>query len=767
MLLAGDRSKAPRRTAASPADRRDVPTWLYAFGAVAGIGLLGMVVTLVVPAGRITDVLLALLDDPAIAFAVVALLFARSRSQGMARRVWGLFALGAAAWLAGEVLFEVRDALGHGSDVSIADVFYLLFYPPVMAGLLLLGRGDRRVRHAGQSLDAVIVMAAAALLLWVLVRTSLLSASGSPTTQIVNVAYVVLDLGLLWLLVLPALRSDVPWTRTRTLIAWAFAGILLADTVWISTDTELYGLLASTSLLMLGIAAADDPRLIGAEPETRRRRRLAAESAVVASGAFAIGLLDWMAIGGGMPVDLVLGVTVLLALVLARLLLGISTEERLLSASEERASTDPLTGLLNHGSFNEHLDREIHRAQRAETPLSLLLVDLDHLKAVNDLAGHRAGDRVIRQLADLLRRMSRETDLVCRIGGDEMAVIAPATDPVQAGELAERLVRAARTLHIDGLGEPSRLTVSIGVAGFPATAVDKPGLVEHADDALYGAKNAGRDRWHEYVPDAIGPDAALQLARTRARLAARESDFRAVFTHALEPMMIADEQTTILDVNEAAIRLGGATREAIVGRRLSDFIVPDDRPILTAALRRLDSFAHDEGELHALLPDGRATLIEFSASRFSPERFLVGLRDIGERTQAQHELALSESRFRALFDGANDAIFITDDDGRVLDANPAASRLSERSRPELLGVLVADLVAPEERDDTDVALETLQRERTLTGTGTFVDGAGRRRTLEWSSVADFVPGQHLSLVRDITQRGEPTTAVQTGRARSR
>ena len=620
----------------------------------------------------------------------------------------------------------------------------------------------------GQSLDAVIVMVAAALLLWVLVRTTLLSATGDITTQIVNVAYVVLDLGLLWLLILPALRSDVPWTRTRTLIAWAFAGILFADTVWITTDTELYGLLASTSLLVLGIAAARDPRLLGIEPEARPRRRLAAELAVVASGAFAVGLLDWMAIEGGMPVDLVLGVSGLLGLVLARLLLGISTEGRLLSASEERASTDPLTGLLNHGSFNEQLDREIHRARRAETPLSLLLVDLDHLKAVNDLAGHRAGDRVIRQLADLLRKMSRETDLVCRIGGDEMAVIAPATDPVQAGELAERLVRAARTLHIDGLGEPARLSLSVGVAGFPTTAVDKPELVEHADQALYDAKNAGRDRWQEYVPDALGPDAALQLERTRARLAARESDFRAVFTHALEPMVIADDRTTILDVNEAAVRLGGATREAIVGRRLSDFVAPDERQTVTAALARLDAFAHDEGELHVLLPGGRATLIEFSASRFSPQRFLVGLRDIGDRTQAQHELAVSESRFRALFDGANDAIFITDDDGRVLDANPAASRLSERSRPELLGALITDLVAPDERAVADVARETLQREGTLTAAGTFVDGAGRRRTVEWSSVADFVPGQHLSLVRDITQRGDPAAAAgHAGRAPSR
>lgn len=767
MLLAGDPTTAPPQTAASALGVRVVPTWLYAFGAVAGLGLLGMVVTFALPAGRFSDVLLTVLDDLATAFVVVALLFARSRSRGMARKVWGLFALGVAAWLAGELLFEIRDALGYGSDVSIADVFYLLFYLPVIAGLLLLGRGDRPVRRSGQSLDAVIVMAAAALLLWVLVRTSLLSATGSVTTQIVNVAYVVLDLGLLWLLILPALRSDVPWTRTRTLIAWAFAGILFADTVWITTDTELYGLLASTSLLLLGIAATRDPRLTGAEPHTRRRRRLAAELAVVASGAFAVGLLDWMAIDGGVPVDLVAGVTVLLGLVLARLLLGIATEERLLSASEERASTDPLTGLLNHGSFNEHLDREIHRARRAETPLSLLLVDLDHLKAVNDLAGHRAGDRVIRQLADLLRQVSRETDLVCRVGGDEMAVIAPATDPVQAGELAERMVRAARTLHIDGLGEPWRLSLSIGVAGFPTTAVDKPELIEHADEALYQAKNEGRDRWQAYVPDAFGPDAALQRARTRARLASRESDFRAVFTHAFEPMVIADDRTTILDVNEAAVQLGGATREAIVGRRLADFVAPDERQTLTAALARLDFFSHDEGELHVLLPGGRATLIEFSASRFSPERFLVGLRDIGERTQAQHELAVSESRFRALFDGANDAVFITDDDGRVLDANPAASRLSERSRPELLGALIADLVAPDERDVADVALETLQRERTLTATGSFVDGAGRQRTVEWSSVADFVPGQHLSLVRDITQRSEPTAPGQAGRARPR
>jgi len=492
-----------RTAAASPAEAGGrIPLWLILLGVAAALCVVAMAITLLLPAGRATAVLETVLDDPAIAFAVAALLFARSRSRSRTRTVWGLLAAGVACWLAGELIFDVRELLGASSDASVADVFYLLYYVPVMAGMYLLGRRDRRAHGAGQSLDVPIIMAGTGLLLWAVVRQSAITATGSLTTQALDVAYVALDLGLLWLLILPLVRSDTPWTRARVLMAGGLFGILLADTVWVAVHSGLYGLIASSSMLLLGVAALHHPRLVENDVAPGTRHRTLAELAVVVAGVASLLMLDWLALNDGLRLDLVLGASAVLALVLARLRFTIVTNERLLRASERRASTDPLSGLLNHGSFHEHLDRELARAGREREPLTLLFVDLDHLKSVNDLAGHRAGDRVIVQLAELLRTTCRETDLVCRTGGDEMAVIAPATDLAQAGELARRLLQAAHGIRVETLSAEAQLSLSIGASVFPHPATTKVELIEQADAALYEAKRRGRDRWCGFDPRA-------------------------------------------------------------------------------------------------------------------------------------------------------------------------------------------------------------------------------------------------------------------------
>lgn len=734
---------------------RDVPRWLKLFGAFAVLCLAAFAFALLLPAGRFTELLLAVLDDPAIAFAVAALLVARSRSRGGMRRVWGLFAAGTAAWLVGEALFEVREALGAGNETSIADVFYLLFYPPVMAGLYLIGREDRRTRQPGWPLDVVIVMGGMALLLWTLVRQTSLDAAGGVTTQVVDIAYVALGLGLLWLLVLPVLHTELRWTRSRTLVGWAFAGTVVADTIWVLTPTEAYGLIASSSLALLGFAAARDPALRPAEPDlaTARRRHLIGELAVVGVGAFAGGVVTWLTIRDGASPDLVLGAAALLALVLARLAVSISATDRLLRASDRRASTDPLTGLLNHGSFREHLAREAARAERSDTPLALLYVDLDHLKAVNDLGGHREGDRVLIDLAELVSATCRRTDLVCRVGGDELAVIAPATTMAQAAELAERLVTAAHDVRVAAFGDHGRMSLSLGASVFPDPADDIATLLAQADAALYAAKQAGRDRWRtfdELADDEIAPE--LQLDRTRAKLAARDADFRAVFTYALEPMIITDHAPRILHANDAAARLAGVPGDALIGRDLREFVAPADSSELARIRASVARSSRKGGTIAAVLPSGREALIEFTAARFAPGRTLVALRDITERTAAMNALARSESRFRGLFDGAPDAMLVTDDAGVILDGNPAAARLTGRPRAELRGMLLRDLGRDADRERIDQVTAELRRDHALADTYAFVNHDGETRLVEYASVPDFVPGEHLSIVRDVTER---------------
>ena len=157
-------------------------------------------------------------------------------------------------------------------------------------------------------------------------------------------------------------------------------------------------------------------------------------------------------------------------------------------ALAELARTDALTGLRNQRLFEERLEAEAARAARYGEPLSLLLFDLDGLKAVNDRHGHAAGDAVLRAVADALRQGARQTDLAARVGGDEFALIAPSTDRHAAVALGERI----RSLVAGQGGHDA--TVSVGIACTGRGRQPHAFLREVADTALYEAKRQGRNR---------------------------------------------------------------------------------------------------------------------------------------------------------------------------------------------------------------------------------------------------------------------------------
>ncbi|MCB9616311.1 MAG: GGDEF domain-containing protein [Sandaracinus sp.] len=156
---------------------------------------------------------------------------------------------------------------------------------------------------------------------------------------------------------------------------------------------------------------------------------------------------------------------------------------------ERLGRTDALTGLANRVVFFERLAAEVERAQRHTLPLSVLVIDVDHFKAVNDRHGHLAGDAALRALAARLAREGRASDLLARYGGEELTMVLPHTDTEGAKVVAERLRRAAHEIHV---GERP-LTVSIGVAQ-RRDSESHDALLGRADDALYDAKRAGRDR---------------------------------------------------------------------------------------------------------------------------------------------------------------------------------------------------------------------------------------------------------------------------------
>jgi len=163
---------------------------------------------------------------------------------------------------------------------------------------------------------------------------------------------------------------------------------------------------------------------------------------------------------------------------------------------ERQAVTDELTGLANLRAFHSILEGEIERARRFNTPLALVMLDLDNFKLINDEYGHQQGDEVLAGVADVLRDFSRDIDAPARYGGEELAVVLPQTDAEGAAQLAERIREAVDRLQVprvDGEGM-LRLQASFGVAALPESAPDREGLIAAADAALYRAKRAGRNR---------------------------------------------------------------------------------------------------------------------------------------------------------------------------------------------------------------------------------------------------------------------------------
>ncbi len=179
----------------------------------------------------------------------------------------------------------------------------------------------------------------------------------------------------------------------------------------------------------------------------------------------------------------------------------------------EAAATDPLTGLANERVFNERLLAESSRAERHGHPLSLVLLDLDHFKTVNDLHGQQAGDRVLVEVGRLLLSMSREEDLVARIGGEQFGLLLPDTDEFGGYQVAERARRAVAETTFEGAG---RLTLSGGICSHERAG--RPhNLVRLAKGALYWAKANGRDACFIYTPEVVEALTAEERAETMAR----------------------------------------------------------------------------------------------------------------------------------------------------------------------------------------------------------------------------------------------------------
>jgi diguanylate cyclase (GGDEF)-like protein len=195
------------------------------------------------------------------------------------------------------------------------------------------------------------------------------------------------------------------------------------------------------------------------------------------------------------------------------------------------ALTDPLTGLGNHRSFQERLQRELAKARSRDIPLTLCLIDIDDLKRINDLFGHPVGDSVLAQVGARLRQNGE----AFRLGGDEFALLLPARSATEALPVAQTVIERIAALELQEIGS---VTASAGVSTFPFQAFDRDELIRLADSALYWAKEHGKNRVHVYRPDVLelaelrrlahGPDRAARF-RAAASLA-KAVDARDTYT---------------------------------------------------------------------------------------------------------------------------------------------------------------------------------------------------------------------------------------------
>ncbi|MFZ5817110.1 MAG: GGDEF domain-containing protein [Bacillota bacterium] len=208
----------------------------------------------------------------------------------------------------------------------------------------------------------------------------------------------------------------------------------------------------------------------------------------------------------------------ILGVILLVVSLGGVASYKFASTFEKSAVTDGLMGIYNHKYFKQRLEEEVAKARRYRQQTSLVLFDIDFFKRVNDTYGHATGDLVLKLMAKWVTGMSRNTDVVCRYGGEEIAVILPHTGLAGAQEFAERLRLKVSEQVVEDPEEDAkfRVTVSVGVAQWEQ-GMEMMDLMKAADAALYHSKNTGRNRVTLYHPELLPAPAEMASKPERTK----------------------------------------------------------------------------------------------------------------------------------------------------------------------------------------------------------------------------------------------------------
>jgi len=442
-----------------------------------------------------------------------------------------LLGLGVLGYAVGQIIWTYYEEILHQPPFpSWADAGYLAAYPFLCGGLLLLPRRPLpsavRLRVL---LDGVMMMTGVVAFSWYFVLgPTMLHGNETLLGQLVGAAYPFCDLVLFFCLLLLWGRAQERALRpVVVLFSLGLGCILVIDTAF--AYGNLHGTYATGGVVDVGwplgymlIALATRAArqalahavragqtaqaLTASAPAPPLWRALLPYAFLPAVGALVVStghLRDATPLERGVWIGAgVLGAVVVLRQVVAlletrQLYRQVEERNQALAAANARlemlASTDPLTGLLNHRAFHARLDEEIARAGRSGRPLALLLVDLDDFRTINNTYGHQAGDRALVAIAAALRGSLRAGDSAGRYGGDEFAAILPEADVPEALAVAERARAAVAGIALPAGDATIDATTSLGVAVLPRHARTRDALIAAADQAAYAAKDAGKD----------------------------------------------------------------------------------------------------------------------------------------------------------------------------------------------------------------------------------------------------------------------------------
>jgi diguanylate cyclase len=473
--------------------------WVRYLAAVHVVGA----ICLLAPASVVTELLLARGIGLS---AVVAVVVGVSRNRPALRLPWLLFAIGIGSFLTADVCaYLMEEVLGLDLPFpSFADGFSLAMYPLLMAGMVLLTRQLLGARDWASVLDAAIISTGMLVLSWVLVMdTYAIDAGAATTARVIALAFPIRDMALFAVGVhlAMAVRTRVP---AFFLICGSILGLLAANTL--QGLGQLDGTHPGGGVGQLGLmafyglfgAAALHPSMVTlSEAAEGRWHRLGRHRIVILSLAtLAVPVTDLL-VQDKERIDevvLLVGSMVLFLLVLARVMGLVRSVEEGQRQLRHEALHDGLTGLANRTLFTDRLEAVLADEQGRDRLVTVMFVDLDDFKTVNDTLGHQAGDELLNIVALRLGRSVRGGDTVARLGGDEFAVLLPGASTAEEARLAaERLLGTLREplmLH----GRELMVSASVGIAVQPTSTTHVDKLLRGADVAMYLAKSKGKGR---------------------------------------------------------------------------------------------------------------------------------------------------------------------------------------------------------------------------------------------------------------------------------